>query len=74
MEEKGSTPKSPRETYPEEQPPVPRENGELEAVSPKPSSAAEETSDTMVMKKRDQTQDDVKVTKQHNNLIKPFYD
>lgn len=53
---------------------MPRENGELEAVSPKPSSAAEETSDTMVMKKRDQTQDDVKVTKQHNNLIKPFYD
>lgn len=53
---------------------MPRENGELEAVSPKPSFSAEETSDTVVMKKRDQTQDDVKVTKQHKNLIKPFYD
>lgn len=52
---------------------MPRENGELEAVSPKPSFSAEETSDTVVMKKRDQTQDDVKVTKQHKNLIKPFY-
>lgn len=75
-EEQGSTPKGPRRNPPCEQPPVPRENGKLEAVGPEPSSSGEETSDAVVMEKRDQTpsQDDVKVTKQDKNLIKPLYD
>ncbi|EGW13174.1 Protein FAM13C [Cricetulus griseus] len=57
-------------------PPVPRENGKLEAVGPEPSSSGEETSDAVMMEKRDQIapQDDVKVTKQDKNLIKPLYD
>ncbi|XP_041511605.1 protein FAM13C isoform X3 [Microtus oregoni] len=75
-EEQGSTPKGPRRNPPCDQPPVPRENGKLEAVGPEPSSSGEETSDAAVMEKRDQTplQDDVKVTKQDKNLIKPLYD
>nr|XP_048307486.1 protein FAM13C isoform X2 [Myodes glareolus] len=75
-EEQGSTPKGPRRNPPCEQPLVPRENGKLEAVGPEPSSSGEETSDAVVMEKRDQTppQDDAKVTKQDKNLIKPLYD
>ncbi|ERE92782.1 protein FAM13C-like protein [Cricetulus griseus] len=75
-EEQGSTPKGPRRNLSCEQPPVPRENGKLEAVGPEPSSSGEETSDAVMMEKRDQIapQDDVKVTKQDKNLIKPLYD
>ncbi|CAO2608368.1 Protein FAM13C [Lemmus lemmus] len=75
-EEQGSIPKGPRRNPPCEQPPAPRENGKLEAVGPEPSSSGEEASDAVVMEKRDQTppQDDVKVTKQDKNLIKPLYD
>lgn len=42
---------------------MPRENGKLEAVGPEPSSSGEETSDAVMMEKRDQTppQDDAKV-------------
>ena len=54
---------------------MPRENDKLEALGPEPSSSGEETSDAVVMEKRDQTpsQDDVKVTKQDKNFIKPLY-
>ncbi|KAK7803717.1 hypothetical protein U0070_011885 [Myodes glareolus] len=66
----------PRRNPPCGQPPVPRENGKLEALGLEPSSPGEETSDAVVMEKRDQTpsQSDVKVTKQGKNLIKPLYD
>ncbi|CAH6789797.1 Fam13c [Phodopus roborovskii] len=75
-EEQGSTPKGPRRNPSCEQPSVPRENGKLEAVGPEPSSFGEETSDAVMMERRDQipSQDDVKVTKQDKNLIKPLYD
>ncbi|XP_031202456.1 protein FAM13C isoform X2 [Mastomys coucha] len=75
-EEQRSTPKGPRRNLPSEQPPVPRENGKLEAVGPEPSSSGEETSDTVMLEKGEQIQpqDDGKVTKQDKNLIKPLYD
>ncbi|XP_005070841.1 protein FAM13C isoform X2 [Mesocricetus auratus] len=75
-EEQGSTPKGPRRNPSCEQPPVPRENGKLEAVGPEPSSSGEETSDAVLMEKRDQIppRDDMKITKQDKNLIKPLYD
>ncbi|XP_055454901.1 protein FAM13C isoform X1 [Psammomys obesus] len=75
-EEQGSTPKGPRRNLSTEQPQVPRENGKLEAVGPEPSSSGEETSDAVMLEKREQIppQDDVKVAKQDKNLIKPLYD
>ncbi|XP_006979108.2 protein FAM13C isoform X1 [Peromyscus maniculatus bairdii] len=75
-EEQGGTPKGPGRNPSCEQPPGPRENGKLEAVGPEPSSSGEETSDAVMMERREQVppQDDVKVTKQDKNLIKPLYD
>lgn len=66
-EEQGSTPKGPRRNLPAEQPQLPRENGKLEAVGPEPSSSGEETSDAVMLEKREQIppQDDVKVPHQH---------
>ncbi|GAB1295209.1 Protein FAM13C [Apodemus speciosus] len=71
-EEQGSTPKGPRRNLSCEQPPVPRENGKSEAVGPEPSSCGEETADAVMLEIP--PQDDVKVTKQDKNLIKPLYD
>ncbi|XP_036023146.1 protein FAM13C isoform X3 [Onychomys torridus] len=75
-EEQGSTPKGSGRNPSCEQPPGPRENGKLEAVGPEPSSSGEETLDAVMMERREQVppQDDVKVTKQDKNLIKPLYD
>ncbi|OBS83665.1 hypothetical protein A6R68_22337 [Neotoma lepida] len=53
-EEQGSTPKGPQRNPSCEQPPVPRENGKLEAVGPEPSSSGEETSDAVMMERREQ--------------------
>lgn len=75
-EEQGSTPKGPRRNLSCEQPPGPRENGKSEAVGPEPGSSGEETSDAVMLEKREQIppQDDVKATKQDKNPIKPLYD
>ncbi|KAL1771641.1 hypothetical protein HispidOSU_019851 [Sigmodon hispidus] len=75
-EEQGSPPKGPKRSLSCDQPPVPRENGKLEAVGPEPSSSGEETSDAVMMERREEgpPQDDVKVNKQDKNLIKPLYD
>uniref|UniRef100_A0A8C8UCW6 FAM13A-like domain-containing protein n=1 Tax=Peromyscus maniculatus bairdii TaxID=230844 RepID=A0A8C8UCW6_PERMB len=75
-EEQGGTPKGPGRNLSCEQPPAPREKGKVEAVGPEPSSSGEETSDAVMMERREQVprQDDVKVTKQDKNLIKPLYD
>ncbi|XP_051009159.1 protein FAM13C isoform X3 [Acomys russatus] len=76
LSEQGSTPKGSQRNLSCEQPPVPRENGKLEAVGPEPSSSGEETSDAVMLEKREQIppEDDVKVAKQDKNLIKPLYD
>ncbi|XP_008839664.1 protein FAM13C isoform X1 [Nannospalax galili] len=74
-EEQGSSPKGPHRNLPCEQPPAPRENGRPEAAGPEPSSSGEETSDAVLMEKKEQLpQEDAKVTKQDKNLIKPLYD